>query len=107
MLKKGSVVMLVRINQRGSVTIPKALRQGLDENAVLEAVRREDGVIELRPQTMVDASQAWFWTDRWQRMEREADDDYASGRFKTFDDVESFLADLDSAAEAADQHPAP
>jgi hypothetical protein len=29
-------------------------------------------------------------------MEREADADYALGRFKTFDDVEAFLADLES-----------
>lgn len=92
--------MRVKINQRGSVTIPKPLREGIAENTILEAVRRDDGVIELRPQP-VDPSQAWFWTERWQQMEREADEDYASGRYKTFDDVESFLADLDSTAANA------
>jgi len=45
------------------------------------------------------AGQEWFWTERWQRMEREADEDFAAGRYKTFDDVESFLADLDTSAE--------
>ena len=32
---------------------------------------------------------------RWQRLEREADADFAAGRVATFDDAESFLADLD------------
>ena len=44
------------------------------------------------------AGQEWFWSERWQQMEREADEDYAAGRYKTFDDVESFLADLDATA---------
>ena len=89
--------MRVRLGQRGTVTIPKELRVGMDEDTLFEAVRREDGVIELRPQQVIDASQAWFWTERWQRMEREAGEDFAAGRFKTFDDAESFLADLDAA----------
>jgi hypothetical protein len=38
-------------------------------------------------------SQSWFWTDRWQRMEREADVAIAAGRVAEFDDVEGFLAD--------------
>jgi hypothetical protein len=41
-------------------------------------------------------SQSWFWTDRWQRMECEADVDIAAGRVAEFDDVEGFLADLET-----------
>lgn len=76
--------MLVQMNKRGTVTIPKEVRGELGENALFEAVRREDGVIELRPKIAIDASQAWFWTERWQQMEREADEDIAAGRVKTF-----------------------
>lgn len=43
-------------------------------------------------------SRAWFWTERWQRMEREADGEYAAGRHRVYDDVESFLADLEESA---------
>jgi bifunctional DNA-binding transcriptional regulator/antitoxin component of YhaV-PrlF toxin-antitoxin module len=88
--------MFVKLGQRGTVTIPKELRSGLDEGVLLEAIRREDGVIELRPQRVIDASQAWFWTERWQRMEQEAEADFAAGRFQTFDDAESFLNDLEA-----------
>ncbi len=91
--------MRVKLGQRGTVTIPREVRHGLDEGAILDVVRREDGVIELRPQLMIDAAQSWFWTERWQRMEREADEAFAAGRYKTFDDVESFLADLDAAVK--------
>ena len=87
--------MFIKIRQRGTITLPRELRKGLEQDTVLEAVRRPDGVIELRPQQLIDASQAWFWTERWQRMEREADDDIAAGRFRTYDDVESFLAALE------------
>ncbi len=89
---------LVKMNRRGTLTIPKEIRQGLGEDVLLEAVRREDGVIELRPQTTIDAAQSWFWTERWQRMEREADEDLAAGRLRRFDDVESFLAHLEGTA---------
>jgi antitoxin MazE len=95
--------MLVKISSRGTLTIPKELREGLDENSLLDVVRREDGVIELHPKIMIDASQAWFWTERWQQMEREADKDFAAGRYKTFDDVESFLADLEGSSQASSE----
>lgn len=94
--------MLVKLGQRGTFTLPKQLREGLDGNTLFEAVRREDGVIELRPQTTIDSSQAWYWTERWQKMEREADADIAAGRLKTFDDVESFLAYLDRPRDASE-----
>lgn len=89
--------MLIKINRRGTVTIPKGLREGFDESTLFEVVRREDGVIELRPRVAIDANQQWFWTERWQSRERQADADFAAGRLATFDDVESFLADLDEA----------
>ncbi|MBI4606671.1 MAG: AbrB/MazE/SpoVT family DNA-binding domain-containing protein, partial [Planctomycetes bacterium] len=85
--------MLVKLTERGTITIPKELRGQLPADSLLDVVLRDDGVIELRPQLTVDATQAWFWSERWQRMEREADEDYRRGRYETFDDVESFLAE--------------
>ena len=86
--------MQIKVGRRGTITIPKELRSGLDPSTVLEVLRREDGVIELRPQQLIDASQAWFWSERWQRMERDANQDFEAGRFETFDTVEEFLEDL-------------
>ncbi len=52
--------MRVRANVRGIVRLPRELRAGLPADALFEAVRRDDGVIELRPQVTMDASQQWF-----------------------------------------------
>jgi AbrB family looped-hinge helix DNA binding protein len=84
----------VRLRQRGTLTIPKQVRAGLPAGSELEVVRRDDGVIELRPLAARDPSQAWFWTERWQQMEREADADIAAGRVRHYDDPQSFLAGL-------------
>jgi hypothetical protein len=88
--------MLVKLGEQGTVQIPEELRDGLDELSLVEAVRREDGVIELRPHGKIDPDQAWFWTEAWQRGERQADADIAAGRVERFDDLESLLADLDA-----------
>ena len=44
----------------------------------------------------VDGDQAWFWSERWQRMEREGDEDIAAGRLATYEDIEQLLAGLDA-----------
>lgn len=50
----------------------------------------------LRPYVPVPADQHWFWAEKWQRMEREADEDVKAGRVRTSADVEDFLIELDS-----------
>jgi len=59
-------------------------------------VERDDGVIELHPVVSVPASQAWFWSERWQALEREADADVAAGRTSVSNGPDQFLAELDS-----------
>jgi hypothetical protein len=47
------------------------------------------------------AEQQWFWTERWQRMEREADAEIAAGRVSTHESAEDFLAHLDALEDAS------
>lgn len=87
------------MQQRGVLTLPSELRKRhhLDKpGAQVRVVERADGVLELHPELPVPADQLWFWTERWQQREREADEDIAQGRVAAFDDVEDFLADLDA-----------
>lgn len=87
------------MQQRGVLTLPAELRKRhhLDEpGAQVRVVEREDGVIELHPELPVPADQIWFWSARWQRMERQADDAIRHGRVKEFDGVDDLLADLDA-----------
>lgn len=86
------------IQGRGVLTLPAELRRRyhLDEpGAQVSLVETEDGHIELIPLVAIPADQQWFWTERWQKMEREVDDAVAAGETEVFDDAESFLANLD------------
>jgi len=87
---------------RGSITLPPDVRRRyhLDEpGAQVEVIGRPDGVIELHPILAHRADQAWFWSDRWQKMEREAEEDIVAGRVETFDSSADFIADLDHEAK--------
>jgi hypothetical protein len=42
------------------------------------------------------SDQRWFWSDRWQQMERNADADVEAGRTAVTDGVDEFLAELDA-----------
>lgn len=88
----------VTVQSRGLIAIPASIRShlGLDQpGAQLEVIER-DGEIVLRPHVAVPADQAWFWTERWQEMEGEADGDIAGEHVATAEDVDELLADLDS-----------
>jgi len=64
-------------------------------------IERDDGRIELVPVVAVPADQAWFWTDRWQQMEREADADVAAGRTTVVEGLAG-LTDLFAADDATE-----
>ena len=86
------------IQGRGTIALPADLRRRhhLDEpGAQVEVVERADGVIELHPSLPVAADQRWFWTERWQRGEREVDNHIARGEVTVFDTSAQFIAYLD------------
>jgi hypothetical protein len=59
---------------------------------------RDDDGVELKPAVTVPADQAWFWTERWQALEREADADIAEGRTTIVDGLGGLLGHLASQA---------
>jgi hypothetical protein len=84
---------------RETLALPADLRRRhhLDKpGAQVRVVERPDGVVELHPLVPVPADQAWFWTERWQQMEREADDDIAAGRVSSHESIEDLFTHLDS-----------
>lgn len=90
---------LLTVQSRGTVALPADLRRRLHldrEDAQVKLVELDDGRIELIPVVAVPAEQAWFWTDRWQAMEREADADIAAGRVIVVDGADALIAHLDS-----------
>jgi bifunctional DNA-binding transcriptional regulator/antitoxin component of YhaV-PrlF toxin-antitoxin module len=89
----------VAVQSRGTVALPAELRRRLhldEPGAQVQLIEREDGSVELRSVLPVPADQAWFWTPQWQAMEREADEDYAAGRYTTHDGLEAMFEYLDA-----------
>ena len=92
----------VAVQARGTVALPADLRRRLhldEPGAQIQIIEQEDGRIELRAVLPVPADQAWFWTDRWQAMEREVDEHIAAGRVMTHDGPEAMFAYLDALPE--------
>ncbi|MCS6903178.1 MAG: AbrB/MazE/SpoVT family DNA-binding domain-containing protein [Candidatus Bipolaricaulota bacterium] len=85
--------MKVKLGEAGQVKLPSKVRQALrlKSGDALE-IHVIDGHILMRP--VRDPEQAWFWTPEWQAKEREADEDFKAGRFKSFTNVEDLIADL-------------
>jgi AbrB family looped-hinge helix DNA binding protein len=73
------------LRAKGQLTLPDDIRRAahLEAGDLLEAELTPDGIL-LRPQKLIDATQAWFWSPDWQAGERDADSDRASGNVEEF-----------------------
>jgi AbrB family looped-hinge helix DNA binding protein len=91
-----STVLQIRSN--GQITLPTSVRRQarLKQGDLLEVLVEEDGSLRLVPKIAIDRSQAYFWTERWQQGEYEAEEDLRAGRFKQFDSIEELIRDLES-----------
>jgi hypothetical protein len=56
----------------------------------------EGGTITLVAKRLVDKTQAYFWTEAWQKGERDASDDTASGRLRSCDNAEDLIRALEA-----------
>ena len=88
----------VTVQAKGTISLPAAVRRRLhldEPGAQLELIERDDSVLELRPTLPVPAAQRWFWSERWQAMEREAEAQYARGEGRMYGTTEEFANFID------------
>ena len=90
--------ILAKLTSSGQVTIPKTIRQKLNAQPgdLLGIQVDGDGRIILTPIKLIDASQAYYWTEEWQKGERQADADIKAGRVKRFDSAVEAVKYLES-----------
>lgn len=83
------------VRAKGRLTLPTDIRRAarLEEGDILEAEITTEGIL-LRPQRLIDATQAWFWSPSWRAAEREADADHKAGRIDTFASGEEMIDSL-------------
>ena len=91
---------LTRLTSGGQITLPKEIRlkTSMEVGDFVEVKLDEEGHIVLTPKKLVDASQAYFWTEEWQRGERKADEDIKAGRVKQFNSVTEAVKYLEGKA---------
>jgi len=87
----------MRISKKRQVSIPKKVMEALNLNPGDEIeFEIEAGSARIIPikTIKVPRDQAWFWSETWQRMEKEAENDLRSGNYKEYDSVKDLLKDL-------------
>ena len=84
-----------KVTRNGQITLPAPVRKnlGIEEGDMVEIEIIDDKAV-LTPKKLVDKSQSYFWTKKWQEEERAADEDVASGRVKEFVSTEELFEDL-------------
>jgi len=87
---------LVKVREKGQVTLPVFIRKSLDlTKGSIVLAKIVDNTVVLVPQRTIDKGQIWFWTERWQKLEAEAEKDIRKGRVKTFNSVEELFDEIE------------
>jgi len=91
---------LIQIRRKAQLTLPLSVRRelGIEEGDYMD-VQVRNGEIILKIKKLIDKDQAWFWTERWQKGEKEAEEDILAGRIRRFPDAESAIAHLHAQAD--------
>lgn len=85
------------LRAKGQLTLPVEVREllGADEGDDLLFRVDEAGQIVVERAITIPADQAWFWTERWQKMERAAQADIDAGRVQRFSNVDEAIDELE------------
>ena len=94
-----------RLRTKGQVTLPSEVRKYLSISEGEDLIFRvnENGQVIVERAITIPADQAWFWTERWQRMEREAQADIDSGRVHRYSNVDEAIEELERVDDAGDR----
>jgi len=91
-----------RMRTKGQITVPSEIRDALgikEGDDVLFFSDDQGRVIVARAQ-IIPPEQAWFWTERWQHLEHEAQADIDDGQVTEFDNVDEAIAFLNQLAKS-------
>lgn len=78
-----------KVTRNFQITIPAPVRQTLHigVGSWVDFVVEKDRVI-LKPKTLIDEEQAWFWTKEWQEGEKGIEEAKKKGKSIAFKNVE-------------------
>lgn len=89
--------MLTKIRERSQITLPNDIvkKLNLRTGDNLEITTEEDRII-IKPVLVIDRSQSWFWTEEWQKKERDVEEEIKQGKINKAKDVEDLIKKLES-----------
>jgi antitoxin PrlF len=95
---KDNFYFKTRLRNKGQITVPAEIRSvlGAEEGDDLLFYSDEQGRVIVSRAQVISPEQAWFWTQRWQQMEREAQADLEQGRVHEFSDVDEVITFLEN-----------
>jgi AbrB family looped-hinge helix DNA binding protein len=95
----------IRMRNKGQITVPGEIRSvlGVEEGDDVVFHLDEQGRVIIERARTIPPDQAWFWSERWQQMEKEAQTDIEAGRIMEHDSIEDLINDLDAQPDAEDQ----
>jgi len=85
-----------RLREKGQITLPNKIRSLLKAKEGDELLFYQDqtGKVVVDRVQMIPPDQAWFWSQRWQKMEREIQNDIDQNRMVQYKNVDEFIAYL-------------
>jgi len=86
-----------KVRRNGQITLPADVGRAAGiQVGDWVAVTLERQVILLTPVRLVDTSQAYFYTETWQKGERQASRDIRGDRVSQHDNIESLIQALEA-----------
>lgn len=97
-------IFRTRLRPKGQITVPTEIRSRLEAEEGDELVFwiDEHGRVVIECARVIPPDQAWFWNERWQRLERQVQQDIEAGKTHRFDSAENALGFLHQAAGDGD-----
>jgi antitoxin MazE len=88
--------MITQLRVRSQITLPSEIvkKMRLQEGDNLDIILEDDKIV-LKPVLVIDRSQSWFWSKRWQQMEKEADEDIKQGKVRKAKNLKELIRKLD------------
>ena len=91
-----------RVRPKGQVTLPGEIRNllGVNEGDDLAFSLNEQGQVVISRLEVIPPDQAWFWTEQWQKVERDAQADIDAGRVHRYANIDETVSALEKRANA-------
>ena len=88
--------MVIKLRERSQITLPSEIVKKLNIKTgdTLEVKLKGDKII-ITPVLIIDRSQAWFWSKKWQDKEREVEEDIREGRLTSAGNMNDLLKKLE------------